>query len=232
MVSFSGAALSVCSVSRKNCVCVLQRLVATDKRNTAFFTMYTMYTVQTTMYTLHFTHYTVNTKLYTLHCTHYTVHTALHTLHYTHYNIHSTLHTLHCAHYTVLTTLSTKHSLKCTVDTKLYTLHSTHYTVHNTVTMCTKTKQFILFNSSKKHFVLRKQNSLAQYLTEGRINLNLKVSHIYISSFVFFYNIKFIEPVFKFVVVEYLAFCGLPMKNCWIFISLTSLDFLCHNALL
>ena len=94
------------------------------------FTLYTLYTLHSTLstphstlHTLHFTLHTLQLTLLTPHSTLHTLHPTLHTLHSSLYTLHSTLHALHFTLHTPRSTLYTPHST-------LYTLHSTLYTLH------------------------------------------------------------------------------------------------------
>ena len=98
--------------------------------HTLHFTLHTLQltllTPHSTLYTPHSTLYTPHSTLYTPHSTLYTLHSTLHTLHFTLYTLHSTLYTLYSPH----STLYTPHSLLYTPHSTLYTFHSTLHTLH------------------------------------------------------------------------------------------------------
>ena len=113
------------------------------------FTLYTLYTLHSTLSTPHSTLYTLRSTLsigtphstlhtlhptlHTLHSSLYTLHSTLHALHFTLHTPHSTLYTLHSTLYTLYTphsTLYTPHSLLYTPHSTLYTFHSTLHTLH------------------------------------------------------------------------------------------------------
>ena len=91
-----------------------------------------LHTLHSTLYTPHFTlhtlQFTLSTPLYTLHSTLYTLHFTIHaqTPHFTRYN-----HTLHFTLYTPHSTLHfTLHTLHSTVRTPHFALHSPQSTLH------------------------------------------------------------------------------------------------------
>ena len=96
-----------------------------------------LYTVHCTLCTVHYTRYTVLCALCTIpgtldsvHCALYTVHCTLCTVHYTRYTVLCALYTVHCTLCTIHGTLYSVHYTRYTVLSALCTMHGTLYSVH------------------------------------------------------------------------------------------------------
>ena len=107
------------------------------------FELYNLYTLHSTLETLHFTSCSAcHSTLYTLHFTLQTLYLTLGTLHFTFHTLELTPHTLHFALYIQPFTLNTLCFTLCVLHSILYALHFTLYTLHSTLftlpsTLCT-----------------------------------------------------------------------------------------------